>query len=298
MDLKNILVVAKLTKYEFDQYHLHLKPAQVLEKYRKEGIDAQRILNSHERQKKALQRLKDILGGKNFISRDEFTRKKAAEVDLVISFGGDNHFQYLSHFLEKTPLLGINSDPVKSEGALTSVPADKIERVVERLKKEQFSVESWTRLSAQVNGEKVTLATSEYFLGERDREEMSRHILEFQGKKEEQKGSGILVATGIGSMGWYHSACRFLHPSGDIFPQDAPFAKFLLTEPHKGNESKCNLFNGVLRKGEKLVLHSLNDAEGRLSVDSWIHYPFNRGANVEIRLADLPLKVVKISQKL
>lgn len=293
MENKKILIIPKISKFEWDMHRYNLTKEQLIERYKTEQVDIERILSSHKRQEDSLNFLRKLFDENQFVSRDSFNRKIAENASLVIAFGGDNHFQYVSHYIDKTPLLGINSDNVRSDGVLTYFTSEDIEPFLSKLEKDDFEIEEWQRLEAIVNGEKTAMATSEYFVGEREREEMSRYIIEFKGKKEEQKGSGLLIATGAGSTGWYDSACRYLYPNGDLFPRTANFGKFILTEPYKGKFSSYSLLSGILEKGESLIVYSLNDSEGRLSSDSLAHYSFNRGTKAVIKISDNPLNVIK-----
>lgn len=292
MDLRRIAVVPKLSKYDWDRRYYGLDHAGLLAKYRQEGVAVASILESHERQSAALALVKRHLKEGTLLARDEVTVEVNERFDLVISLGGDNHFQYLSHFLTTTPILGMNSDAQSSVGALAPFLPEHIEALLTRLEADDYEVEEWTRLAAWVNGQAIAWATCVYFIGEAERQFMSRHILEVQGQSEQQKGSGLLVVTGAGSTGWYDSACRYQFPEGNPFPPTAPWVRFLLTEPYQGRLSSAVLRHGELRRGEELIVHSLNDDRGVVSSDSIEVYPANRGTHVRIRLAPQPLRVI------
>lgn len=181
-----------------------------------------------------------------------------------------------------------------SEGALTYFVAGGFESIAKNLREGKYKVEEWTRLEAEIDGNPATSATSEYFLGESKRTKMSKHILEFGGKKEKQGCSGLLVSTGAGSTGWYGSAhgCGF---GGSVaFPRTADYAKFVATEPYMGRLYKYSMLEGVLKKGDELVVQSLNDNGGILESDSVDAFEFNREARAVIRISDKPLRVVNM----
>lgn len=294
MKIDKIIIVPKLSKYELDMHIHNLSHQEVIDKYTNEGIDVERILKSHERQKQSLEKLKKLFPEEHFILRDNLTKEMAKTADLIISLGGDNHFTYLSHYIEDNLILGINSDPIGSDGALTNFTIDSFEKLVDKIKQGDFEVEEWTRLEAIVNNRKTNLVTSEVFIGENERKNMSRHILKLGNKKEEQRGSGFLISTGAGSTGWYDSALRYLHKNGKTFKKTEKIARFLLTEPFRGKKSGFSMLHGVLKPEQELELHSLNDTNGKLILDSHKEYDFNMGAKVIIRISDKPLRVVKI----
>ncbi len=294
MDLSKAVIVPKLSKYELDMRRYILAHDQLMEKYRQEGIDIKKIMNSHERQKNALNELKRYFSEQQFIPRDNLTSDIAAKASLIISFGGDEHFKYVSHFVDNGLIMGINSDPLTSEGVLNYFVVDGIEEKLKKLEKGDYAIEEWTRVNAELNRHPVALATSDYLLSKDRRKDMSRHVLEYRNMKEEQKSSGLLVVSGAGSTGWYDSASGDLYPNGDKFPKNADYAKFFVTEPYRGRLTRCRMRLGILEKGEELIVRSLNDDSGILTADSVEDYPFNRGAKAVIKISDKPLRVVKV----
>lgn len=292
MKIEKIVVVPKLSKYELDMHLLNLASDKIIDRYKKEGVDIDRILSSHERQKQELNKLKQLLPNALFISRDEFTNDIATRADLVIAFGGDNHFQYVSHFINDKLILGINSDPVSSEGALTYFTVDSFSNELNNIKAGKYNIEEWTRLGVYFNGNYVGLATSEVFIGEKERKNMSRHILEFGKKKEEQKCSGLIVATGTGATGWYDSSCRYLYENGNKFSKIESSGRFLITEPYNGKHSNYSMLEGKLNINEELLIHSLNDSSGIVTLDCIEEYKFNRGAHVKVKIG-VSLKVIR-----
>lgn len=296
MKLSNIIIIPKLSKYELDMHRYNLTHEELIDKYKEEGVNLERIMSSHERQKESLNKLKNFFSEQQFISREKLTREIAANSDLVIAFGGDNHFQYVSHFIDNGLIMGINSDPLTSEGSLVYFTIKDFKNTLKKLEKGDFQVEEWTRLEAGLNANYIGLATCDYFLGESERKYMSRHILELKGKKEEQKCSGLLIITGAGSTGWYNSAYRYLNMIENKFSKTKKSARFLATEPYKGRLSGYSMSEGTLEKGEELIVHSLNDDNGILSVDSLEDHNFNRGATTVIRISDKSLNVIKVEK--
>ena len=211
--------------------------------------------------------------------------------DLIIAYGGDGHFSYVSHFVDGKLILGINSDPITSEGVMTMFTVKNFENNLDKIKKGDFETEEWTRLEIKRNGKKIGLATSDVYLGEKDRKFMSRHTLKYRNKKEEQKCSGIILTTGVGSTGWYTSASRYLKLNS--FSRTAKFGKFLVTEPFKGRLNESSMLTGTLNFGEEIIISSLNNTKGIVTIDSNDEYEFNRGTKVTISIGK-PLRVVKI----
>lgn len=290
-----ILIVVKHSKFEWEQKQLKLSADELESKLIKEGANVPVILESHDAQlnnrRHILSALKGIVGAEvDLIMMDELGYSKINH-DIVIAFGGDNSYTYVSHFIKDTIILGVNSDPDRSVGCLTRWSVNSLSnarRLAHIIRSKSYSVEEWTRLGATINGEPIPLATSEYFFGERHRNKMSRHILEFDGKSYEQKCSGIIVSTGAGSTGWYNSA----HVYYMGFDPTEHKASFVITEPYNTNDPASN--SGTIKEGQNIILRSLNDDEGLVSVDSWDELKFCRGSVAEIYL-DKPLNVLNPS---
>lgn len=121
------------------------------------------------------------------------------------------------------------------------------------------------------------------FFGERQRNKMSRHIIKYGGKSYEQKCSGMIISTGVGSTGWLHSAQDKL---GTWSPTEKYFG-FAATEIYKST----NLDFGFANKGEELIISSLNDDHGIVSIDSWQEMDFNMGSEAKVFIEE-PLKVL------
>jgi NAD kinase len=294
MKFSDILVVPKMSKYEWDMLRYRLSPKQLISKYKKDGVDVRRIIESHERQAISLKLIRRIFSSARFASRATLNWEMSNRAKVIISLGGDNHFQYVSHFAQKSLMVGVNSDPIRSDGALITFTPEDLDRISRLLEKGNFGVEEWTRLQISLNGKKIrSLAVSEIFIGEVKRADMSRYHLIFGKRDEVQKCSGLLVATGAGSTGWYDSACRYLFHRGKSFPKTSRNFNFVATEPYHGRLSHSNLLHGTLREGKELKISSLNDSNGVLVIDALEEHEFREGSVAVIRMG-MPLRVLKL----
>jgi NAD kinase len=276
IDLTQAVLVPKPTKVEFDSKRLRTKPEKL-----RYGADADIIWASHERQLKMRALVRKLLPEVRLMKRSSVSKKRMAGASLVIALGGDNHFIFVSHALDSIPILGINSDRVRSHGGLLGIDESNVEATVAKLRAGEFSIHAWTRLECRPGG----MATSEVFIGERDRLRMSRHVLRKDGDPEEEhRSSGLLVATGAGSTGWYGTYDR-------AFDRTLRVAKWQLTEafPH---DHKYRYGTGELEPGATLTVRSRNDRDGILAVDSEIIHPLPRGGVATIRISPQSLRVV------
>ena len=283
-----VAIIPKESRYTYTLKRSNLKANEVRGYLNRTGLSDRRvdsIIESHKRQQANF----DTIVGRfmshivDVISREDLTKECLNDYDLVVAFGGDNHFQYVASFVEKVPILGINSDPATSVGHLTKFSVDSPQLAPDSplFTRGVFSTHSWTRLKATIDGHDVsTLALSEIYLGEKSRLIMSRFLVE--GVTDVSvRSSGIICSTGAGSSGWYNSAvkqkpweptvegfsCVALEPFGDtpMFPK-----------------------TGCLN-----IIHitSLNDTNGIISIDCLREFPFPEGSRAMIAIGE-PLVVV------
>lgn len=297
LDLSKVVICRKYSILEYDQKRFGLSETEVIEKYQKMGAGVERIVESHKRQLANFEKIKKYFPDSPLYHGETLTPEVFKNVKLVIIFGGDNYFQYVSHFLTHQLVVGINADPETSEGKLLNFKTEEITDLVGKLENGEYQTEQWTRLEASVNGQKIIWpAISEIFFGASSRLAMSRYIIEIGGNTEEHKDSGLLVATGSGSTGWYKSASSCLHTEDKGFNKTEKVAKFISTETFYGKLSQRNLTCGEIKPGQKIVLGWLGHEKGILAIDSCMKYDlgfeFDRGGQATIEISQNPLLVI------
>lgn len=237
-----------------------------------------------------LKRVKEILfeKGISFVSvlpsalREDFYDG----VDLVISVGGDGTFIRASHLIKDQLLLGINSEPEKSEGFLKSLKDDELS-FLEEILEGKFKIIKRQRIKVVLDGKTLDkFALNDVYVGTSAQFHSSRYVINFNNIKEEQRSSGVIVATGTGSSAWYKSA------GGTCFGFDEKILKFIVREPYLGNRLyKATILSGEISENEKIRFESTRNYGGVIAVDQEI-YDFNKGHSVEIFLSDCPLRVI------
>lgn len=284
-----ILIARKLSLLEHDMRRLGLSKEEVLSRYKSAGIDWEKVLSAYGRQLQSFDKVMSVVKNAQVIEGRSLKRDFCKIGALVIILGGDNYFQYVSHFLDTQFVLGVNSDPERSEGVLTAFDDQSFAQVFEKVRNGQFILEEWSRLEVSLNGQKInSLAISEVYIGSWERFNISKYVLSFKGEEEEQKSSGVLIATGAGSTGWFRSAT-----GGDnIFPKTAKEARFFVTEIFRGKHHLGKISKGVIKPGEKLEITSLGKHKNVVSIDSKLNHDFPRGSKVSIEFSDKQLKVI------
>jgi NAD kinase len=247
----------------------------------KQGIDLEEGL---------INNIKKICGDRKifFVKFDELKKEDFGSNDLVITFGGDGTFVKAANLINDSFLLGINSNPEESEGALTNLNLYEIDKIKEILNGD-FDILKRHRVKVKLNGIFLEeLALNEVYVGAFSQFHSSRYKIKFRGEEEEHRSSGIIVSTGTGSPAWFYSA------GGEIFNHDEEKLSFIVREPYFGKRIFTpKILKGDLLKGEKLIIESKRNFGGLVAVNETT-YDFNEGDIIEIELSDNPLKEVRL----
>lgn len=287
MKLKNVLLSTKQTAYEYLKNE-HENPADVIPK---EELEA--IKKGHDVHYTALNHVRKILESlgipyqrvyQPYAAFDEFNDR-----DLIIAVGGDGTILNTAHFmLGETPLLTVKSEP-KSIGGLCVINYTEFEEAVRNILAGKFKTEKWARIEGKI-GNRTDFALNEILIGPKYRSGAARYEINFNGKKEAQLSSGIIISTGSGSSAWY----RHIAGNEGAFPRDADELKFIATEYNTENGYK--LANGIFKPGDILKIKSLMSINGAVSFDGDSNkrmYKFLTGNEIEISIAKKPLHVIK-----
>jgi NAD kinase len=214
--------------------------------------------------------------------KNTLSKKHLEDVDLVISIGGDGTALSASHYLEEKPLLAVNSDPNKSEGALTTLSVGELEEKLEEVKK-GFEIEYLERIEVYINGKRQDfLALNDVFIANEKAYLISKYKLSFNGEQEEQMSSGIIFSTGTGSTAWFKSA------GGTPFSAQSKFIKMIVREPYHGRNMKFSLVQETIREKDDVEIEILSDSV--LAIDSIREFKLKKGDKVKIKISDKPLK--------
>jgi len=281
-----VLVVSRQSKYEWERQNYNISHKGFIEKYGSQHSNLRSLLDSHYGLVNTREMFDSIMPSFDIITTDSL-KQTISDYDVVVSLGGDDSFKYISHYVKDIPILSVNSDPSRSVGELTSCfisSKDSVIRIKECLDSSNFSVNNWARLGLSLDGKEIVSATSEYFLGDFRRNKMSTHIMVYDGNEYPQRCSGLIVATGAGSTGWFKSASQI-----KSWDPTHKVGCFIATEKYSGSDLLGN--SGFIRNDEELVIRSMNNEGGIVSVDSCQEYKFIRGSEAIIKLTS-PLSVI------
>lgn len=221
---------------------------------------------------------------KNIISK-----KHLDKVDLVISIGGDGTFLSAAHFLDTTPILGVNSDTKRSEGALTTIENSQLNKKIRQILKNKTRIKEYTRERVTIYQKNKVVETenalNEVFFGNINPHHTTNYEIKYKNKAENQRSSGIVIATGTGSTAWYHTA------GGFPFSREKKQLKFRIRELYKRKIHRPTIKKGKIRLGQKLTIVSkMNHAI--IAIDSIRTYAISKNDKIEISIGK-PLRVIQ-----
>ncbi|VVB74138.1 Bifunctional NADP phosphatase/NAD kinase [uncultured archaeon] len=221
-----------------------------------------------------------------FVEKGEEKPIHVKGADIVISIGGDGTFIEAAQLIEDdTPILGVNSDPSTSEGAHAMATRHDFRKKLDLVLDGDFSMEKWTRLRPILGKRKLPLSLNEIFVGAEHLFNTSRYAITFHDRTEDQKSSGVLVATGCGSTAWYASA------GGRPFSKMAHEGRFIVREPYCGHLVCGRIVQGIFKDGESISIGS-KMIDGIVVVDSAKAFPFPKKSVVRIEISGKPLHVI------
>lgn len=296
--MERIVVGIKRTKWERDLMR-YISPEAVRELYRMQNNAFERVYESHSRQQKSLQQVRDLLPEASFVFREDLPHLDYRRFDTIVSVGGDNHFIHLSHYADSHLMIGVNSDPTTSSGALLYFTPDMLaEKIAGKNPKELVPVtENWTRIEGELiypDGRKTITVpcTSEVSIRNSFPDTMSRYLIRIADEQwEEQKSSGLLLSSGAGSTGWFKNCLPAEDRKDAVFEKTADFFKFVAREPGYKKGYRYQL--GTVRSNQHLDL--ISEMEGEISIDANPDrtFDFPPGCRARFYLTDNHLKVVK-----
>jgi NAD+ kinase len=227
-------------------------------------------------------------------NRERLNKKLFQNKNLVIAVGGDGTFLRASHFIfDKTPIMGINSDPRYKEGFFMIAEKKDFKRKLKKILKGNYKIKKLRRLEAYMGNKKVPeLALNEFYIASEKQHHTARYFLNIGGMKERQKSSGVLISTAAGSNAWVKSA------GGKVLPLSSDKFEYLVREPYCGRVSaKCDLINNILDKNEKIEIE-FEVGNGILIVDSLSkEYKFKARQKVMVKMSKKPLYLVSFDDK-
>ncbi len=286
-----VLVVYKKDAYQQyvqEQQDAHL--ARLLREGQPDAADLRRAHVVHEESVEAvLHVLRQLPVNLSVAYRAALTVRRP--YDLVVAVGGDGTFLAAAHAVGTTPILGVNSDPARSEAVFCAATRHTFPRLVRRALAGRLPVCQLHWLSLAVNGKRVRhRAVNDLLIAHDDPATMTRYRLRLGGRQELHKSSGLWVSTAAGSS----SAARAA--GGRRLPWAAATFQYLPRELYEGRLSRYRLRGGLIRPPATLRLTWLM-RRGAVSIDGpHVKVPLRFADEVEVALSlRQPVQVLGVS---
>lgn len=214
---------------------------------------------------------------------DARARRALAGARFVITVGGDGTLLAASHWVTGAALLGVNSAPRSSVGHLTLARRATLPRILRQIAKGTLLPHPIVRLEVVLEGKILPPALNDVLIAHEQPAATSRYRLRLNRRAEDQRSSGLWIATAVGSTAGIRSA------GGQAIPLESRRLQFRARELYRAQGHGASLEAGFVEPGEKLVVESAM-ASGWLFIDGArmaVRFPF--GAQAIFRAAERPL---------
>jgi len=207
---------------------------------------------------------------------------------LIIIVGTDGTFIRTCKHVTNQPVICIGLEShvgacTLSDFSILELP--KLQSIIEG----NYSEKVRQRIEVSVNGfplEEPVL--NEVFFGSEKAYKLAEYEIQFGDKRELQKSSGVLIATGTGSTSWFASA------GGKPFGCELNEARFLVREPHRWVVSqKPAITAGKILDGAAVKFELVAKREEMILVlDSTSPRYLTKGDKITIALSKSPLHII------
>ncbi|MEQ8276408.1 MAG: NAD(+)/NADH kinase [Deltaproteobacteria bacterium] len=291
MKLRRALVVVKrtaLSKLAKDK-RVHSRRIRKLVEQRDASVLG--ILEGHEEHVASVKHVKRVLKerGVDFKVQSTIPRGPVSGYDLIVPVGGDGMVLGCSHAVrDKTPVLGVNSEPSFSVGYLSGCTAATFGETLDDLAAGTLEPLTVQRLRVSI-GQRVLpepVLNDVLFCADNPAQ-MCRYRLIWPDGTELQRSSGVWISTPAGSTSALASA------GGPILPLTAKQLAFLVREPYSPPGAAVRVKSAVLVKEERLGMECLMEGASVFLDGSHRRYRVEFGQRVWFRLGTRPLYLVR-----
>lgn len=209
--------------------------------------------------------------------------------NLVITIGGDGTFLEAARNIDNQLILGVNSAPLSSRGKLCVATADNFEKILKKVIGKQIKIDLWQRLYIKLDGYSRPLeCLNDILVCHTNPAAVSRYYIKIGNIQEEQRSSGLWIATPAGSTGAMRSA------GGHVLKITDKKLQYKPRELYQGKGIPVyRLKGGVLRENPLIIVTSLM-REGMVFADGThvpLKFPFN--ATLRVSLSPNPVRALQ-----
>ncbi|MEZ4462586.1 MAG: NAD(+)/NADH kinase [bacterium] len=267
-----VLVAHKLSRFEMFQEERNEAALLLVERG---DPSVASVMASHERHVRSLAMVVDVLErrGVDIDVRGRSLVRDAEDYDLVIAVGGDGTVLDLSHRIATTPLLGINSDPVKSVGYFCAGDADMFDALFQRVSEQGWAPSRLMRYHVAINGvPHAWPILNDILVAHQNPAAVTSALMQVgEGDAEAQRSSGIWISTAAGSTAAIRSA------GGYVMALESRQIQYLVREPCPPIRGAYKHTKGIRSMSDRFEITSRMD-EGMAYLDGpHVTLPFKLG---------------------
>ncbi len=231
------------------------------------------------------------------IDREYLPNMIFGKEDIVIAIGQDGLVANTMKYLDGQPLVGINPDASRWDGILLPFEAGDMERMIPKIIEKNYDGKNVTMGKAESTDGQVLYAVNDFFVGVKNHTSAHYDIC-FDGKKEKQSSSGVIVSTGFGMTGWHQSVMAQFRGIARAFnlgeikePEyswDSNELVFQVREPYPSRFTQAELVYGCMKQKDTLAFRSNMADNGVVFSDGILDdvIEFNAGMEVKISVAE------------
>ncbi|KAL3288078.1 hypothetical protein HHI36_002529 [Cryptolaemus montrouzieri] len=297
--LNKVLVLTKMTRYDYEKLkYKELNSQQFENMLKARGTNLEKLKHHNILQKTNVEKIVKILidlgsdvrvvNRKIHIFRYSYNKDAVSWADCIVPAGGDGTYLLAASLIRNRsiPVIGINSDPTRSEGylCLPKKYSTNPKEAFEKVKSGQFQWKYRSRIRTKIVGatrmepellhheipsynvEKVigkgwedidsngsrtlpVLALNEVFIGETLSARVSHLELNFDNANHftNTKCSGICICTGTGSTSWHYSINRI--PVQTV----AELLRLMDMDPTEGKNSLATVYADMYNQNLKFA---------------------------------------------
>ena len=230
------------------------------------------------------------------VDKEHLATFKFSEKDLIVVVGDPGLFVNVAKYSNEQPILVVNPDPRRYDDTFTSCLAGEVSALLTKTLKDKVGYEKMTLAEARLEDGLTLYALNDFFIG-RKTHISARYEISYDGRKERQSSSGIIVSTGTGSTGWLTSVRvgaaaiangKTINPKEVAFPRNANYLNFAVREPFPSKTTGTTIVYGQIDAADPLNISSNMPEEGVIFSDGIEadYLEFNAGKSVTIKPAE------------
>ena len=198
-----------------------------------------------------------------------------SEKNIVVVIGQDGLVANTAKYAKGVPIVAVNPDKQRYDGALLPFDTSDFIGGVERIIDGNYRVKTMHFAEAKLNDGQRLLAFNDLFIGSSSHVS-ARYKISYNGATEEQSSSGLIVSTPAGATGWLSSVFNMAYGVTKMFekklvPQKPKIKEnellFTVREPFKSIRTQTDIVVGTIGRGTTLTLESLMPSGGVIFSD-------------------------------